>query len=103
MSRKGDPLDSLCILDAGRIDPVEIDGQVEQGEMFGEVAFFSNDGVRTLSARCHGKCELPVLSEDDFLKLFYQNPALAFSVVKLVANRLAQSRRTVEGARETPG
>jgi hypothetical protein len=103
LSRKGDPLDSLCILDAGRIDPVEIDGQVEQGEMFGELAFFSNDGLRTLSARCHGKCELPVLSEDDFLKLFYQNPAFAFSVVKLVANRLAQSRPTVEGARGTPG
>lgn len=93
---KGDQPDTIYFLESGHVQLVEINTQISIGEMFGEVAFFSDDGVRTLSAKCHGECRLLEMDEGDFIKLFHQDHAFGFSVLKLMAQRL--SSPTAPGA-----
>jgi CRP/FNR family cyclic AMP-dependent transcriptional regulator len=88
--RKGDPADRIYVVEAGRIHLEEVGRDIEAGEMFGELAFFSDSRIRTLSARSVGAARVLALSEDEFMALFHQNPAFGFYVVKLMAQRLAR-------------
>ena len=49
--RKGDEAEHLYILVEGRVDFPEVNASVKPGEIFGEIAFFSPERRRTLSAR----------------------------------------------------
>ena len=89
--RKGDVADRIYLLDEGCIRLEEIDVTVGPCELLGEVAFFSATRRRTLSARCEGECRILAMTEKDFTTLFYQSPAFAFHVVKLLARRLERS------------
>lgn len=86
--RKGDPPDHLYYLVNGTVHLEEIDVRLGAGELFGEIAFFTEAKERTLSARAEGPCEILALDERDFLKLYYQNPAFGLYIVRLVARRL---------------
>lgn len=88
--RKGDSPDNLYILDNGLIRLVEIDSMVVPGEMFGEIAFFSEARERTLTAIREGDCVLLALNERDFITEFYRNPAFCFAMIKLVTQRVVQ-------------
>ncbi len=48
--RQGDEAEHLYILVEGRVDFPEVSGSVKPGEIFGEIAFFSPERRRTLSA-----------------------------------------------------
>ncbi|WP_439155987.1 Crp/Fnr family transcriptional regulator [Yoonia sp.] len=86
--RRGDPADSVYYLKSGRILLEEINQEMQVGEIFGEVAFFSKSHVRTLTARCISKCEIAAISEAEFTRLFYQDPAFGFFILRLLAERL---------------
>lgn len=85
---KGDPPDRIYLIDRGEIELVELGKVLGAGELFGEIAFFTEQKVRTLSARCKGPCRILTMNEDDFLKLYYQDPSFGYTMVKLVASRL---------------
>src|SRR5262249_35980782 len=53
---RGDMADSLHLLVEGELELVEIGKQQSTGEIFGEIAFFSPDGKRTLTARAVTPC-----------------------------------------------
>ena len=87
--RQGDDADHLYILVEGRVEFPETGGSFGPGEMFGEIAFFSPEGKRTLSARCAEDCVLLSINQSTLLQLYYQNPSFGFEIVGLVAARLS--------------
>ncbi|WP_055662280.1 Crp/Fnr family transcriptional regulator [Jannaschia seosinensis] len=86
--RKGDPADKIYFVESGCVRLDEIDRNVEAGQIFGELAFFSEKRCRTLSARSVGSARILAMDETDFMALYYQNPAFGFYVVRLMAHRL---------------
>ena len=99
--RKGDPADNLYYLESGRVRLVEIGTLLPEGELFGEIAFFTDARERTLSARCEGPCRIASLDERTFMRLYYQNPAFGVHVVRLIARRLIDGMATRPDAYRT--
>lgn len=92
--RKGDAPDNLYFLDAGEVLLEEIGVRLGPGEIFGEIAFFTESKERTVSARCVGDCRILAIDEARFLALYHQNPAFGFAIVQLIANRLMDGIET---------
>ena len=88
--RKGAAPDNLFYLESGRVLLEEAGIELGAGEIFGEIAFFSDAKERTLTARCVGPCRIATIGEREFMDLYYRNPAFALYVVQLVARRLLQ-------------
>jgi CRP/FNR family cyclic AMP-dependent transcriptional regulator len=93
---KGAPAHSLYLLVEGSIELVEIGKKIPQGEVFGEISFFSQEHARTLSARCTTDCIVLSIVETTFKQLYFQNPAFAFQVVNLITSRLSADIRRLE-------
>ncbi|MEP7299039.1 MAG: cyclic nucleotide-binding domain-containing protein [Burkholderiales bacterium] len=87
--RKGDMADRLYMLAEGRIELVEINSSLLPGQIFGEIAFFSPDRRRRLTARCADKCTVLSIDESTVKQLYYQNPAFGFNMIELVAARFS--------------
>ena len=98
--RRGDAADRIYYLKSGRILLEEIGTEMTAGEIFGEVAFFSPSRTRLLTARCIGPCELATMSETEFTRLYYQNPAFGFFILRLLASRLEEN--ATRQSREAP-
>lgn len=100
---KGDPADSIYMVVDGDVELVEIAKRVPHGEIFGEIACFSPERVRTLTARCATKCTVLSITKEAFEQLYFQEPKLAFHVSNLIADRLsadiARLRRELDAAR----
>ena len=86
--RKGDSPDAIYYLSKGRILLEELAVTLSEGEIFGEIAFFTNAKERTLTARAAGDFEVLVIEERDFMRLYGQNPAFGLYILRLVAERL---------------
>jgi CRP/FNR family cyclic AMP-dependent transcriptional regulator len=94
--RKGDLGDHLyCVVD-GQIELVEIGAVLLPGKIFGEIAFFAPDRRRTLTARCVEAATVLAIDEGTVKQLVYQNPALGFHLMGLVAGRLSEDIRRFE-------
>ena len=87
--RRGDPAEHLYILVEGRVDFPEVNGSIAPGEIFGEIAFFSPDKKRTLTACCGEDCVLLSIDQSTVRQLYYQNPSFGFQIVGLIAGRLS--------------
>ena len=98
MFRKGDSPDNLYYLVSGTIRMKEADFTVSNGEVFGEIAFFSDAEERTLTAECATDCEVVVINEAAFMKLYFQNPAFGMYIVKLISRRLLDGMNKVPAA-----
>ena len=94
--RKGEPASQFYFLAEGEIEFVEIGEIMQAGRMFGEIAFFTPDGRRTLTARCHADCVVLCIDEPTFRQLYVQEPAFGLQVVRLLAGRLLADRRRLE-------
>lgn len=87
--RKGDRGDRIYMLVEGSIELVEIQTSIKPGTIFGELALFSPNRRRALTARCADPCTVLSIDEQTVKELFYQNPAFGFKMVELVAGRLS--------------
>ncbi len=87
--RQGDEAEHLYILVEGRVDFPEINASVVPGEIFGEIAFFSPERRRTLTARCGEDCVLLSIDQSTVRQLYFQNPGFGFEIVGLIAGRLS--------------
>jgi hypothetical protein len=93
---KGDAATGLYYLAEGSIEFVEIGERMAPGRIFGEVAFFTPERRRTLTARCHEDCTVLSIDEASLKELYYQNPDFGFHLVNLVARRLASDVERLE-------
>jgi CRP/FNR family transcriptional regulator, cyclic AMP receptor protein len=93
---KGDLADRMFFVVDGQIGLEEIGVRIGPGEIFGEIALFSTDRRRTMTARCVGDTELLWIGEAELQQLCYQNPAMAFHLLRLITNRLMSNMARVE-------
>ena len=89
--RKGDPGDSAYFLAAGEVEFPELRARCVAGELFGEISIFSPGRVRTASALCVTDVELYRIDEHAIVMAFYQDPAFAFAMLRLVTYRLLRN------------
>lgn len=95
--RKGDPPDSLVLVKSGSLLLEEIDQRVGAGDVLGEIGAFTPENRRTCTAVCETDCELYVLSHEDMIQLFYQNPRFGFYLVRIIVRRLLENWHEAEG------
>ena len=86
---KGDPADRLYLLADGRLELQGIGAVMEPGRIFGEIALFSPQRVRTQTLRCVTACTVLDIHESTVRQIFYQNPAFAFHLMELLAQHLS--------------
>ena len=94
--KRGAVADRLYFLVSGRIELPEIARELEPGQMFGEIAFFTPDRRRSSSARCITPCSVLSIDEATFRQLVYQNPDFGLHVVRLIAGRLSEDRQRLQ-------
>lgn len=89
---QGDAPDHVYYLESGSVRLEEAEISLSSGALFGEIAFFTDAKERTFTARAETECRIMVLDEADFMRLYYQQPAFALYVVKLIATRLSANQ-----------
>jgi CRP/FNR family cyclic AMP-dependent transcriptional regulator len=94
--RKGDQADRLFLVVDGQVRFTEIGVVMEPGKVFGEIAFFSPDRRRTLTALCAEDGTLLTIDEPTVKQLYYQNPQFGFLMISLVAGRLSADVKRLE-------
>ncbi len=94
--RKGDVSDKLYYIAEGKIGIEEYGAELETGSLFGEIGIFSDDKIRTASARCLTHCKLLSLTEKQVRELYFQNPKFGYFVIRLMARRLIRNVRELE-------
>lgn len=86
--QRGDPVDSLYYIGAGKIMIEDVGIEVTAGDIFGEIAFFTDGGTRTATARCIEDAQVYELDEKHFMRLQFEDPSFGLSVMRTVARRL---------------
>ena len=86
--RKGDHANKLFLLTEGELEVVEFGTHIRPGRIFGEIALFSPEHVRTGTVRALSNCTLLWIHESTVRQLYYQNPKLGFYFMRLVVARL---------------
>lgn len=82
---KGDTAEHLFLLADGRMELADIGEPLGLGHIFGEIALFSPDGLRTHTLRCITACTVLEIHESTVRQLFYQHPAFGFHLIELLA------------------
>lgn len=82
---KGDTAEHLFLLADGCMQLADIGEPLSLGHIFGEVALFSPDGLRTHTVRCVTACTVLEIHESTVRQLFYQHPAFGFHLIELLA------------------
>jgi hypothetical protein len=85
---RGAHADRLYYLLAGEVALVEIAVTLRPGNLFGEIALVSPEQARPQTAVCRGPVELLWITQDEIAGLCYQNPAIAFHLLRLITARL---------------
>ena len=89
--RKGDPSHEMFYVREGVIRLAEIDKTIGESDMLGEISTFSPSRKRTVTAVCETDGELLRISDDQVLRLYYQNPKFGFYIVRLITRRLIEN------------
>jgi CRP/FNR family transcriptional regulator, cyclic AMP receptor protein len=80
----------MYLLAEGVVELPDVGRRLEAGQMFGEIAFFTPEGLRTSSAVCATDCTVLSIDRDTFMQLIHQNPDFGLEVLRLVTARLSQ-------------
>ena len=97
--RQGDPGDSLYVVRSGRVRAIynqgekdeKILGEIGRGEPVGEMALLG-DGERTATLVAIRDSELARISQSDFEALTKSQPREVIELIRVVAQRLKESR-----------
>jgi multidrug resistance efflux pump len=89
--RKGEPSREMFYVRQGIVRLEEIGKTIGESDMLGEISMFSPSRQRTATAVCETDCELLRMSDDQVLRLYYQNPKFGFYIVRLITQRLVEN------------
>jgi CRP/FNR family cyclic AMP-dependent transcriptional regulator len=91
---QGDSVDQLYFVGSGKVLIEEFGTEVVAGEIFGEIAFFTDARTRTATARCIEDAQVYEIDEKRFMRLQFEDPSFGLSVMRTVTRRLAKGGRT---------
>ena len=90
--RRGDPGQALYYIQQGRVTLREINEEVGEGELLGEISIFAPEHARTCTAYCETDTKLFRLTAEQAKRLYMENPQFAYHVVQLIAQRFSSDR-----------
>jgi CRP/FNR family cyclic AMP-dependent transcriptional regulator len=103
---QGDKAEHLFLLVEGQMELVELGKILEPGRIFGEIALFSPDRIRTSSVRCLTPCTVLRIHDSTVRQLYFQDPAFGFHLIDLLARRLSgdvqRAQRQLQAAKSDP-
>jgi CRP/FNR family transcriptional regulator, cyclic AMP receptor protein len=79
---------------SGSITLVDLNIQVKQGQLIGEMGIFSPFNERTDTAICDSDMEIYMIDEDKINQLYYQNPQFGFYLIRLLTKRFILNAQT---------
>jgi CRP/FNR family transcriptional regulator, cyclic AMP receptor protein len=94
--RKGEEADRAYMLTEGEIELSEIGIRLPPGTLFGEMALFTHEGVRTATARALTDCRLLSITYEEFEQLYFQNPQFGLYLVRLIVRRFQANTQQLE-------
>ncbi len=97
--RKGDAGRVLYFIQKGRVALLEIDVEMGEGELFGEIGIFDPVQLRTCTARCETDVKLFSLTGDEARRLFFEHPQFAYHLMQLTMRRLQADTARTSAAR----
>ncbi|MAM61958.1 cyclic nucleotide-binding domain-containing protein [Maritimibacter sp. UBA3975] len=86
--RAGDPGRSLRYLARGRVRFEEVEAEIGDGTVFGEIALFLDKQTRTATATCLSDCTIYRLSKDKVIELTVLDPGFGLFLSRLMAERM---------------
>ena len=100
--RKGDDADAMYMIGEGTVRLVEIDHALSDGALIGEIAFFTPERARTVTAVCATDCTLYSLTNSAMLQLYYQNPKFGLYLMRTIVERLMRNWEAAEARAAAP-
>jgi CRP/FNR family transcriptional regulator, cyclic AMP receptor protein len=86
--RKGDTSDALYLVLEGSLWVEEAAAELGAGTVVGEIGVLSGTRRRTATVVAKTDCVLARVSADDFQQVYFTNPSVGLSLVRLVIDRL---------------
>lgn len=93
---KGELGNELYVLQRGCVRLDELGVEMKENDIFGELAVFAPNHLRTATATCATDVELFVLGADKVTQIHYMNPVFAMTILQLITNRLLLERQRRE-------
>jgi CRP-like cAMP-binding protein len=83
--QQGERAETVYVLQQGQVRIAEHDRMLKPGELFGEIAVFSDSATRSATAVCESDCEVSSVAGSKILELFYQDQRFAFHIARRLA------------------
>ncbi|WP_201842351.1 Crp/Fnr family transcriptional regulator [Microvirga zambiensis] len=93
---KGDAADCMYFTISGRFRLKEINIELLQGQVVGEMGFMSPTNTRTQTLECLEAGEVLSISYDEVRQLYFQNPEFGFYFLRLTSERLFHNMESME-------
>jgi hypothetical protein len=87
----------MIVIAEGTVHLNEIGVDCGPGDVLGEIGAFTPDNRRTCTGVCATDCELYVISNNDMVQLYYQNPKFGMYLMRIIVARLLTNWQDAEG------
>lgn len=87
--RRGEPVNAFYIIESGKVQLQEVNTVLGQGDILGEIGFFTDAASRTATAVCMEPTRVYVLTKAAFRHLQQQDPDFSMVVMRTAMRRLA--------------
>jgi CRP-like cAMP-binding protein len=94
--RKGDPADELFLIGKGKYRVIEVDNELQPGQIFGELGLLTPGYHRTQSVECVENGHVLTLPYDEVRALYFENPQFGFYFLQLASGRLLKDKTRAE-------
>lgn len=94
--KKGDHAAEMFYIVKGSCRVVEINIEIPEGRLVGELGFLTPEHSRTQSVECAEDTEMMVITYDKLSELYFQNPTFGFYFLRLTSERLLQNMKRLE-------
>ncbi|MEZ0171540.1 Crp/Fnr family transcriptional regulator [Microvirga sp. TS319] len=93
---KGDSAACMFYTLSGRYRLRELDIELRQGQVVGEMGFMSPENRRTQTLECMEDGEVLNISYDEVRQLYFQNPEFGFYFLRLTSERMFKNMERLE-------
>ena len=93
---KGDSASCMYYTLSGRYRLKELDIELRQGQVVGEMGFMSPENRRTQTLECMEDGEVLNISYDEVRQLYFQNPEFGFYFLRLTSERMFKNMERLE-------
>ncbi|HVX98864.1 MAG TPA: cyclic nucleotide-binding domain-containing protein [Pseudorhodoplanes sp.] len=94
--RKGDVANEMFFIVSGAYRVTELNVDLAQGHLLGEMGLLAPDNRRTQSVECTESGQVLTINYDKVRELYFQNPEFGFYFLRLTSERLMQNVARLE-------